>query len=118
MMRRETNPFDRDREFAVILENLHSRFDVLAEGQSDLRSKFDMMYAEFGRQKEELFVIRTDVRFLKDDVSTLKENVAVLKTDVTVLKDDMRVVKTDIGEIKGILTSHDNRLSHLEVALN
>ena len=131
MMKRDTNPFDRDREFTVILENIHTQIGTLAEGQNALRDKVDLLYLEFGRQKEELFVIKTDVRFLKEDVSTLKEDVSLLKedvslikedmslvkADVSILKDDVRVIKIDLGEIKGIAKSHDNRLSRLEVSL-
>ena len=107
MMKRDVNSFDRDREFGVILEGLHTKFNVFAEGQSAMKNKLDLLYNEFGRQKEEIFIIKTDVRVLKTDMKVVKADVAVLKTDVAVLK-------TDVADIKSTLGSHENRFARLE----
>lgn len=90
MMRRETNPFDRDREFAVILEDLRGKFDTFAEGLGALRDKVDLLYTEFGRQREEFFLMKADIS----------------------------MIKKDMGEVKNLLISHDKRLSRLEIAVN
>lgn len=78
--------FSKDREFAVILEEIHSDFKVFAEDLSSVKKRLDMLFEEFGKQKEGIFEIKTDIR----------------------------IIKSDIAEIKETLKTHDKRLTHLE----
>ena len=87
--------FDRDREFTVVLERIHSDISTIVDDVRDLKNRVNFMNEEFGRQKEDIFIIKTDIR--------------VLKSDVGVLKSDMK-------DVKGMLGSHENRLARLESA--
>ena len=68
--------FDRDRGFLVILERLHTDVRIIADGQINLTKKVDILYEEFGRQRERLFVIETDIRFIKNDLSDIKKTLS------------------------------------------
>lgn len=104
MKKKETKEFDREREFSVILEKIYGEMKTLAEGQDDLRSKFDMLFKEFGRQKEEIFIIKADIRAIKEDI-------VVMKKDIVEMKKDIVEMKKDIVEIKESVKSHERRLS-------
>lgn len=103
-MKKEPNKkpkeFSNNREFGVILEKIYSEIKVIAEGQKTLKDKFDMLFEEFGKQKEGIFLIKADIRIIKSDIHQLKENV--------------EVIKFDIGEIKESFKDHSKRLTHLE----
>lgn len=95
MKKKESKEFDREREFTVILERIYSEVKTVSEGQDDLRSKFKMLFEEFGHQKEGIFII---------------------KADTGVMKKDIGVMKKDIVEIKESVKSHEKRLSLLETS--
>jgi len=127
-----SSDFDHNREFAVILERINTNVEIIADGQIVLTRKVDVLYKEFGCQKEETTVIKIDVRFLKDDFRFLKDNVCFLKDDVRFLKDDVCFLKDgqtrlETGfktlnnkfdvfakDIKAIILNHDKRLLRLE----
>ena len=99
--------FDRDREFAVILERVNTNVETIADGQIVLTKKVDVLYEEFGRQKEETTMIRTDVRFLKEGQTRLEAGFKTLNNKFDVFSKD----------IKAILTNHDKRFLRLEVKI-
>ncbi len=103
MVNKPSKEFDRDREFTVILEKIHSDFKIFGEDLSSLKKRMDMFFEELGKQKEQIVFIKADIRTLKTDVQTLK-------TDVQTLKGDMTSVKSDIAEIK---SDFNKRLAHL-----
>ena len=114
-------------QVGTLLESLRSDFHVLAENQRAMdekfTGKFNLLFEEMGRQREDIWalkadvrILKEDVRILKDDVSVLKEDVRILKDDVSVLKEDMKIVKTNIVEIKDTLKGQDKRIDRLEAA--
>jgi N-glycosylase/DNA lyase len=82
----KTKASDKNREFAVILERVHTDIKIIIEDLSTVKQKVEAIFEEQGRQKEEVFIIKMDIR----------------------------TIKTDIGEIKELLKNHEKRLSHLE----
>ncbi|OGX36493.1 MAG: hypothetical protein A3C36_01335 [Omnitrophica WOR_2 bacterium RIFCSPHIGHO2_02_FULL_52_10] len=84
-------------QVGALFESLKSDIRLLAEGLSDLRGKFDMMFAELGRQREEFFLMKADMNIIKSDMSSMK---------------------TDMSAVKDLLKNHDKRLSQLEISAN
>ena len=78
--------FSKNREFAVVLEKIHSDFKVIAEDLSSVKKKVEAIFEEQGNQKEVASIIKTD----------------------------LRIIKTDLAEIKIALKDHAKRLSQLE----
>ena len=78
--------FSKDREFAVVLEKIHSDFKVIAEDLSSVKKKVEAIFEEQGNQKEVASIIKTD----------------------------LRIIKTDLAEIKIAFKDHAKRLSQLE----
>ena len=72
----------KDREFAVILEKIHSDFKIFGEDLSSVKKRLDMLFEELGKQKEDMFVIKTDIRIMKTDIQTLKEDVKIIREDI------------------------------------
>jgi peptidoglycan hydrolase CwlO-like protein len=78
--------FNKDREFAVILEKIHSDIKIIVEDLTAVKKRVNAIFEEQGREKEDIFIIKTDIR----------------------------IIKADIAEIKTTLKGHSERLSHLE----
>ena len=94
-----SSEFDREREFAVILERVETKVDTIAEGQAsqtkeiklisesqanlikkinslqegqiEIKKKLDMTYETVGRHEVEFNIIKTDIRFMKEDIKAL-----------------------------------------------
>ena len=131
--------FDRDREFAVVLENIHSDVKIIAEGQKALdekfTGKFNMLFEEFGRQKEDIFFIRMDIGKLAEGQKVLDEKfigqiksldervtgqIRTLDGKITTLDEKFTgkfdIVIKEISDVKTLLQGHDTRLIKLEEA--
>lgn len=79
----------------IILEKIEDKFDLIYEGQKDLRKKFDLM---------------------ADDMDGVKSDIIDIKRDARVLKEDMKDVKSElkIKADKEVVENHENRLIKLE----
>lgn len=118
MNKRTNNPspeFDREKELKVILEDMNSKFDLLAEAQSSMSS--DIQSLKSGQtgiitrlDRIEIKVDGLDVRVGRLEV---KVNRLEMKTDV--MYKELSGQRTDIIEIKDFLKRQDNRLTKLEL---
>ena len=57
----KSKEFDREREFAVILEKIHSEIKVITEGQAALRDKLDATMGMVAKNSEDITEI--SIRF-------------------------------------------------------
>lgn len=106
MNTRSANPspeFNRDREFAVILEDINSKFDLLAEAVSGLTVGQTSVINRLDRIE-----VRVDRLDMKTDV---------IYKELSAQRTDINGQRADIREIKNILLSHDKRLANLELSL-
>ena len=60
-----SDEFNRDREFSVILERIHSDVKIIAEDVGSVKKRVDVIYDELGRQREDISFIKTDIREIK-----------------------------------------------------
>ena len=60
-------------EVGTLIEELRSDFKIFTEDQKVMKSKIDMMFEELGRQKEDIHLIKVDIRFLKNGVAEIKD---------------------------------------------
>ena len=101
-MKKPTNPpnpspeFDRNREFGVILERIHSHINIIVEDTKSLKDRVNVMSEELGRQREDISLMKVDIRFIKEDI---------------------RFMKADLADVKVTLGVNDGRLSRLENAV-
>jgi len=78
---------NKDREFGVILERVHTDIKIIIEDLTAVKKKVDAIFEEQGREREDMFIIKADIR----------------------------AIKTDISAIKEALKNHDKRIANLEV---
>ena len=93
----KSKEFDREREFAVILEKIHSEIKVITEGQAALRDKLDATMGMVAKNSEDITMLNLRVSGIKDDLTKISGKLAKIEEDI-------RVIKTDF----------DKRLTHLE----
>jgi peptidoglycan hydrolase CwlO-like protein len=74
--------FSREREFAVVLEQLHSDFRTFGEGLSSLRSKVDAIFEMAGKNTEDLTLIKADLRILKTDLKAFGKRISSLEETI------------------------------------
>jgi hypothetical protein len=79
--------------FELLLEDLHDKVTLIAEGHQSLATSQATLVASMGR-------LEASVSMLTADVAVLKTDVAVLKTDVAVLKTDMADIKPRVARIE------------------
>lgn len=84
------------RHTSVLVENLESKVQAVAEGHDILNRKIDKVDRTLGE---------------------VKQNVKVLKQDVEVLKQDVKGLKTDMDVVKGYVIGVDAKLNEHEVIL-
>ena len=96
MNKKRTNPTDTftASQVGVMLEDLNTKFDILAEGQS---------------------IMRADIHSLKDGQVGIVNRLDRLEMKTDVMYKELSGQRTDIKEIKNILLSHDKRLANLEL---
>jgi len=93
----KSKEFDREREFAVILEKIHSEIKVITEGQAALRDKLDATMGMVAKNSEDITMLNLRISGIKDDLTKISGKLAKIEEDI-------RVIKTDF----------DKRLTHLE----
>lgn len=103
----DLSEYDHNREFAVILERVHTDVKTIADGQINLTKKADTLYEEFGRQKEKTTMIRDGIHFLKASQTSLGMDFKTLNNKFDVFSKD----------IKAIFLNHDKRLLLLETKI-
>jgi peptidoglycan hydrolase CwlO-like protein len=89
--------FSKDREFAVILEKIHSEIKVISEGQSLLRDKLDSTMGMVAKNREDITMLVLRVSGIKEDINRIDGKLAKIEEDIM-------TIKTDFGK----------RLTHLE----
>ena len=95
--------FSKDREFAVVLEKIHSDFKIIVEDLSSVKKKV-----------EAIKIIVEDLSSVKKKVEAIFEEQGNQKEVASIIKTDLRIIKTDLAEIKIVLKDHAKRLSQLE----
>ena len=94
--------FSREREFKVSLENINGNIATVVDDVKSVKNRVNFMFEELGRQKEDLYLIKADLRIVKNDTGEMK---------ITLVSHDKRLLN-----IENILSRHDKRISHLETA--
>ena len=61
----KSKEFSKDREFGVILEKIHSDIKIIIEDLTTVKNKLNATFDEVGRQKEDIYIIRTDIAEIK-----------------------------------------------------
>lgn len=95
------------REVAVLIEELRGQFRIFGENLSAVKSKVEAIFEEQGRQKEEIFIIKTDINVIKTEIKEIKAR-------LDRVEEDIRLIKNDISSIKENLKTFDKRISHIE----
>ncbi len=116
--------FNRDREFTVILEDINSKFDLLADSLKDHDAKFNILTEGQAGIINRLDRLEVKVDRLENKVGRLEMKTDVMykelsgqRTELTAQGIRINGQSADIKEIKNILLSHDKRLANLEGAL-
>ena len=123
-----SSKFDRNREFAVILERVESKVNTLAEGQANQTKEIKLIAESQASQAKEIKLISESQASLIKKTNSLQEGQIEIKKklDMTYetvghheielnwIKTDIRFIKIDITDIKTLITSHDNRIVRLE----
>ncbi len=81
------------RAFAVVLEDLHAKFDVFGEALSGVRSNVAALQADVAELKSDvagLQELRPALAAVRDDVGVLRRDVELLKVAVL---DNVREIK-------------------------
>ena len=92
MKNKEPN-LNRDREFAVILESIHSDFRIFGEGLSaiqekvgglsgkvgSLSDKVDGIFEMTGKNTENIAFIKTDIRIIRTDLKAFEKRTSLLE---------------------------------------
>jgi len=104
------NP-SKDREFAVILEEINVRFKTFGEGLSGIRQRVERIEPKIDQMAEDVELIKLvgrkntdDIRILKGWTHKFNENSDSLKLEFKLLRDDVKmfmkrldVVETKVG---------------------
>ena len=106
---KRSKSFDKDREFAVILESLRSDFKIFGEDLMSVKEDVEAL-------KEDVRVLKEDVSILKTDVHIIKGRLTSLEFKVDVIGKELSAQRKDIVEIKAIIPNHDKRITALEIA--
>ena len=74
--------YNKDREFGVILEKIHSEFKAFGDGLSALRAKVDAIFEMTGKNTEDIAFIKTDLRIIKNDLKGFEKRISSLEETV------------------------------------
>lgn len=102
-MKKETKKlkeFDKDREFAVILEKVHSGIELLGEGQDALRDKLDSTMGMVAKSREDITTLNIRTAGIKDDLTRMNGKLAKIEEDVRIIKEDFSKRLTHLEAIK------------------
>lgn len=86
--------------FAVVLEDLHAKFDVFGEALQLVRGDVAGLREDVNGLKQDMAETRADVRVLREDVNVLKQDMAETRADVKVLREDVNVLRHDVGVLR------------------
>ena len=81
MKNKEPN-LNREREFTVVLEALHSDFRVFGEGLSALREKVAGIFEMTGKNTEDIAFIKTDIRIIRNDLKVFEKRISLLEETI------------------------------------
>ncbi|MEK7375724.1 MAG: hypothetical protein AABZ57_00955 [Candidatus Margulisiibacteriota bacterium] len=109
MNKKKTNPTDTftASQVGVMLEDLNTKFDILAEGQSIMRADIHSL-----KDGQVGIVNRLDRVEMKTDI--MYKELSGQRAEINSQGVALRGQTADIKEIKNILISHDKRLANLE----
>jgi uncharacterized coiled-coil DUF342 family protein len=86
--------------FAVVLEDLHAKFDVFGEALQGVRSEVAALRSDVVALQSlhpEVAALRDDVREIREEMVEVRNDVGVLRRDVELLKvavvDNVREIK-------------------------
>ena len=82
MKNKEPN-LNREREFTVVLEALHSDFRVFGEGLSALREKVAGIFEMTGKNTEDIAFIKTDIRIIRNDLKVFEKRMSLLEETIS-----------------------------------
>lgn len=68
----KSKEFSKDREFAVILEKIHTDMKMIIEDLGSVKKKVEAIFDEQGRQREDISIIKAELKFIKNDIAEIK----------------------------------------------
>ena len=83
--------YNKGREFAVILEKIHSEIKVIIEGQNSLRDKLDGTMGMVAKNREDITMLNIKTDGIKDDLTKMNGK-------LTQIGEDIRIIKSDFGK--------------------
>jgi hypothetical protein len=95
------NPeYNKDREFGVILEKIHSDIQIISEGQSLLRDKLDSTMGMVAKNTEDITMVNIRLSGIKDDLNRINGKLAKIEEDITLIKGDFGKRLTRLEALK------------------
>ena len=85
---KKTPEYNKDREFGVILERIHSDINIIAEGQNLLRDKLDSTMGMVAKNTEDITMLNINVSAIKTDLTKINGKLAKIEEDITLIKTD------------------------------
>ncbi|MCX5703948.1 MAG: hypothetical protein NT066_05625 [Candidatus Omnitrophica bacterium] len=79
---------NKDREFSVILEKIHSEIKVIIEGQNALRDKLDSTMGMVAKNREDITMLNIRTGGIKDDLTKMNGKLAQIEEDIRIIKSD------------------------------
>ena len=97
------------------MKGLKEDVEVLKEDVKGLKEDVEVLKEDVKGLKEDVEVLKEDVKGLKEDVEVLKEDVKGLKEDVEVLKEDVKGSEGGRGSSEGRCLRSENKSEKIEL---
>ena len=104
---RQSPEYSREREFKVILEDLHGQFKVFGEGQKDLCQRVERIEQKLDGVEQKVDTIEMKVNVIEMKVNVIEIKVNAIEMDVSQMKSFLKPLTAQVSD-------HDRRLNVLE----